>query len=90
VAKLTSLRDSTAASYVVVADSIRAIVTRAGPNPDPARLFASMRPELLKGRTTARETLEAAHSILTPAQWAKVPERIRAPGGGRRGGNGGP
>jgi hypothetical protein len=90
VAKLTTLRDSTAASYAVVADSIRAIVTRAGPNPDPARLFASMRPELLKGRTTERQTLEAAHSILTPAQWAKVPERIRAPGGGRRGGNGGP
>jgi len=90
VAKLTTLRDSTAASYAVVADSIRAIVTRAGPNPDPARLFASMRPELLKGRTTSRQTLEAARSILTPEQWAKVPERIRAPSGNRRGGSGGP
>ena len=91
VVKLTALRDTTAASYAVVADSIRAIITRAGPNPDPARLFASMRPELTKGRATARATLEAAHAILTPEQWAKVPERIKTPGGGRRGGrNGGP
>ena len=32
-----------------------------------------------------------AQAILTPEQWAKVPERIKAPGSGRRGrGDGGP
>jgi LTXXQ motif family protein len=86
VVKLTALRDSAALVYSAVADSIRAAVTKAGPNADPARLFAAMRPQLTKGRATSREILQQAQAILTPAQWAKVPERIRAPGGARRGG----
>ena len=90
LAKLTALRDSTAATYAVIADSIRAAVAKAGANADPARLFATMRPHLTKGRAIAREVLQQAQSILTPEQWAKVPERIRAPGGSRRGFGNGP
>jgi Carboxypeptidase regulatory-like domain/LTXXQ motif family protein len=91
VVKLTALRDSTAATYAVVADSIRAAMAKAGPNADPARLFAVMRPQLTKGRALSKQVLEQAQAILTPEQWAKVPERIKAPGGARRGrGNGGP
>lgn len=90
VVKLTALRDSTAASYAAIADSIRAAVTKAGSNADPARLFATMRPHLAKGRAISREVLQQAQSILTPEQWAKVPERIRAPGAGRRGFGNGP
>jgi hypothetical protein len=75
----------------VIADSIRAAVTKAGPNADPARLFATMRPQLTKGRTISRDVLHRAQAILAPEQWAKVPERIRAPDAGRRGrGNYGP
>jgi Carboxypeptidase regulatory-like domain len=91
VVKLTALRDSTAAIYAVVADSIRVTVTKAGPNADPARLFATMRPQLTKGRAVSKQVLDQAQAILTPEQWAKVPERIKTPGGARRGrGNGGP
>jgi len=91
VVKLTALRDSTAAIYSVVAVSIRAAVTKAGPNADPARLFATMRPQLTKGRAMSKQVLDKAQAILTPEQWAKVPERIKTPGSGRRGrGNGGP
>ena len=91
VVKLAALRDSTAATYAVVADSIRAEVAKAGPNADPARLFAMMRPQLTKGRAVSKQVLEQAQRILTPEQWAKVPERIKAPGGARRGrANGGP
>jgi hypothetical protein len=91
VVKLTALRDSTAAAYAVVADSIRAAVTKAGPNADPSRLFATMRPQLTKGRAMSREIVTKAQAILTPEQWAKVPERIKTPGGARRGqGRGGP
>ena len=91
VVKLTALRDSTAATYATIADSIRAAVTKAGPNADPARLFAAMRPQLTKGRAMSRQVLVQAHAILTPEQWAKVPEQIKAPGGARRGrGEGGP
>ena len=44
-----------------------------------------------KGRAVSKQALEQAQTILTPEQWAKVPERIKAPGGARRGrGNGGP
>jgi hypothetical protein len=85
VVRLTALRDSTASSYAVIADSIRAAVTRAGPNADPARLFATMRPQLTKGRAISQQVLKQARAILTPEQWMKVPERIRAPGAGRRG-----
>jgi len=84
VVRLTALRDSTAASYSAIADSIRDAVTKAGPNPDPARLFATMRPQLGKGRAISRDVLQQAQSILTPEQWAKVPERIKAPGSRRR------
>ena len=82
VVRLTALRDSTAAIYSVVADSIRATVTKAGPNADPARLFATMRPQLTKGRAMSKQVLEQAQTILTPEQWAKVPDRIKAPGSG--------
>lgn len=85
VVKLTTLRDSTAATYAVIADSIRAAVTKAGPNADPAQLFAAMRPHLTKGRAISREVLQQAQGILTPEQWAKVPEEIKAPRAGRRG-----
>jgi hypothetical protein len=85
VVKLTALRDSTAAKYEGIADSIRAAVTKVGANADPARMFAAMRPQLTKGRAMSREVLEESHAILTPEQWAKVPERIKSPGAGRRG-----
>ncbi|MEP7065100.1 MAG: carboxypeptidase regulatory-like domain-containing protein [Gemmatimonadota bacterium] len=90
VVALTLLRDSTAAKYAVIADSIRVGLTKVGANADPARMFAVMRPQLTKGRALSRDVLQRAQAILTPEQWAKVPERIRAPGAGRRGfgGNG--
>ena len=54
VVKLTALRDSTATSYAAIADSIRATMTKAGANADPARLFAAMRPQLTKGRAMSQ------------------------------------
>ncbi|MBK5188715.1 MAG: TonB-dependent receptor, partial [Gemmatimonadaceae bacterium] len=50
VVRLTALRDSAASAYAMAADSIRAAITKAGPNADPTRLFAAMRPQLTKGR----------------------------------------
>jgi hypothetical protein len=85
VVKLTALRDSAAASYATIADSMRAAATKVGPNAEPARLFAAMRPQLTKGRAMSRDVLQQAQKILTPEQWAKVPERIKSPGAGRRG-----
>ncbi len=89
VVKLTALRDSTASSYMVISDSIRATITKAGSNADPARLFAAMRPQITKGRVISRQVLQQVQGILTPEQWAKVPERIRTSGAGRRGFGGG-
>jgi hypothetical protein len=83
--KLGALRDSAATGYAAIGDSIRAVIAKAGPNADPARLFAAMRPQLTKGRAMSRRILEEAHALLTPEQWAKVPDRIKAPGGARRG-----
>jgi hypothetical protein len=90
VAGLEALRDSFGIRNRVRADSLRAAVEREGATPDPARLLAVVRPLVEAGRQDADAVLQAIRSVLTPEQWAKLPERLRAPpqrlrrpGGGR-------
>ncbi len=80
VRQLTALADSTTAGNTRLADSARAMIEKAGANPDPARLFDSLRPMLTQGQAKAQDALKAVQSVLTAEQWAQVPERIRAPG----------
>ena len=58
---------------------MRAIVQKAGNNPDPASLFGQIRPKLEEGRANLQRALDDAQSILTAEQWAKVPERVKNP-----------
>ena len=83
-ARLTVLSDSLDAHNRIVADSVQAVIERAGSNPDPAILFAAIRPKLQAGRDNVRKALEAARAVLTPAQWAKLPDSIRNPADRRR------
>jgi hypothetical protein len=88
-AKLRVLADSVTAEHKVLAAAIQAEVTKAGPNPDPARLFAALRPTLQSAQAGVRKAIADVQAVLTAEQWAKVPERIRTPRGRGAGGPGG-
>ncbi|MBA2626736.1 MAG: carboxypeptidase regulatory-like domain-containing protein [Gemmatimonadales bacterium] len=86
-AALKHLADSVRKDHEALVTLIQNEVTKAGPSPDPARLFAALRPQLQAVQTGAVKALAQVQAVLTPEQWARVPERIRVP---RRGGPGGP
>jgi hypothetical protein len=88
-AKLRVLADSVTAEHKALAATIQAEVTKAGPNPDPARLFAALRPALQSAQAGVRKAIADVQAVLTAEQWAKVPERIRTPRGRGAGGPGG-
>jgi hypothetical protein len=79
VERLTRLRDSLAARN----DSLVALATeqaaRAGGGGDPAATFAAVRPTLEAARDGYRATLDSVRAVLTPEQWAKLPEEVRNP-----------
>lgn len=83
------MRDTVAARYARFIADVRAKRAKLGNNVDPAVLFATLRPELARGRVIVDEGVAAAQAILTPAQWAKVPDDIKRPGRGFGGGPGG-
>jgi Carboxypeptidase regulatory-like domain len=58
-------------------------------NPDPMTVFAKLQPSMAEGRKLATQAINEAKAVLTPAQWAKVPESIKSPGLRRGGGEGG-
>jgi hypothetical protein len=57
-------------------------------SPDPMTIFAKVQPFMTEGRKQATQAINDAKAILTPAQWAKVPESIKSPGLRREGGEG--
>ena len=58
-------------------------------NPDPMTVFAKLQPSMTEGRKLATQAITEAKALLTPAQWAKVPESIKTPGLRRGDGEGG-
>jgi hypothetical protein len=58
-------------------------------NPDPMTVFAKLQPSIAQGRKLATQAINDAKAILTPQQWAKVPESIKTPGIRRGDGEGG-
>lgn len=91
VTRLTAVADTMSAAVRAVGDSARAITERAGPSTEPMRLMLSLQPLLQRLRMVQQEALRASEAILTPEQWAQVPDRIKSPGGpfGRGPGQGG-
>jgi hypothetical protein len=57
--------------------------------PDPMTIFAKLQPSMAEGRKLATQAINDAKAILTPEQWAKVPDSIKTPGVRREGGGGG-
>ncbi|HET7614622.1 MAG TPA: TonB-dependent receptor [Gemmatimonadaceae bacterium] len=49
-------------------------------SPDPMTVFAKLQPSMTEGRKLATQAINDAKAILTPEQWAKVPDSIKTPG----------
>jgi hypothetical protein len=84
VSRLQAISDSLESQNRALSDTIRSIIERAGDRPDPAVLFARIRPLLIRVREHGREALAHARETLTPEQWGQLPESIRSPQTRRR------
>jgi hypothetical protein len=60
-----------------LADVVRKDLASAGANPDMMALMARLRPRLEEARKRIERVVESTRSVLTPEQWAKLPESIR-------------
>jgi hypothetical protein len=89
VARLAPVRDSLAARNTRWATEVRALIARQGNNPDQATLFSAIRPKLGERGQILQQAMREAQTILTPEQWAKVPETVKNPFRGGFGGQGG-
>jgi hypothetical protein len=58
-------------------------------SPDPMTVFAKLQPSMTEGRKLATQAINDSKAILTPVQWAKVPDSIKTPGLRRGDGEGG-
>ena len=58
-------------------------------SPDPMTIFTKLQPTIAEARKLATQGINDAKAILTPAQWAKVPDAIKSPGLRREDGGGG-
>jgi hypothetical protein len=84
VVRLTRIRDSLDVRNKQLSEAVRAEIEKAGANPDPGALFGALRPKLEQGRTNTQRAVAEAKAILTPAQWARLPDRIKALNGAGR------
>jgi hypothetical protein len=78
--RLTTLRDSLDAKNQRISEAVRAEIEKAGANPDPATLFSRLRPRLDEGRANTLKAMAEAKAILTPEQWAQLPDRVKNAG----------
>ena len=87
VTRLQPLADTIAVHNDSVAAEIRSRVDKAGTNPDLRVLLATLRPRLTEARDVRTRAMKEVQKILTPAQWARVPNNLKS-GGGFGGGGG--
>ncbi|HVZ49738.1 MAG TPA: carboxypeptidase regulatory-like domain-containing protein [Gemmatimonadaceae bacterium] len=98
VAELTRLQDSLYLKVDTLAVRLQAKMQSLGNNAEPGALQIQIRPLLVDAQQLGLTSVHQAQVILTPEQWAKLPDRIKhpqaifgpAPGAGGRGGRGGP
>ncbi|MFO0396709.1 MAG: hypothetical protein ACK51E_08800 [Gemmatimonadota bacterium] len=88
IQKLQVVNDSLIARNDALGKQIREKIQKLGNNPDPSLVFREIRPEIDRVRSMFAATLKEAEAVMTPAQWAKVPNNLRNPFGGFGGGGG--
>jgi hypothetical protein len=79
VARLQAISDSLDAATRVVSDSLIAESRRAGEHADPTTVYDRLRLKLAEGRRHIRHAREAAQRVLTPRQWARLPDAVKTP-----------
>ncbi len=90
VARLHALSDSLRIASDTALDSLAATLAAAAKDGDPRTLALKIRPRLEGARRLALQAVDQAKAVLTPEQWAKVPESIKTPFRQRQQGPGGP
>jgi len=88
VTRLTAVSDTLAARATAIREAIRNIAQKQM-NSGPQAMFAAIRPKIAEGRAALTTALSDAKAILTPVQWARVPDEVKHPrilgAAGRRG-----
>ena len=79
VVQLNVISDSLAAQSQRLGDEVRAMLAKAGNNPDPSVVMAQLRPKLEEGRKNMTGAMKQAEGVLTPEQWKQVPQNVRNP-----------
>lgn len=79
VARLTGLRAALDLRIDTLALDLQRRLERIGNNADPAAMMAELRGPQDEAQKLQAQALKDAQSVLTPAQWAKVPPRIKNP-----------
>ncbi|HEX9728369.1 MAG TPA: carboxypeptidase regulatory-like domain-containing protein [Gemmatimonadales bacterium] len=77
VASLESIRDSLVAANDSLATELKAEIDAYGTNREPRGLLALIQPKLQEARINLRRSVAAVRAVLTPEQWALLPEGIR-------------
>lgn len=79
IAKLQPLSDSLDARNSLLADSVRVLMEKAGNGANPRELFTRLSPRLNEIRANNAAALGEARSVLTKAQWEKLPDSVKNP-----------
>jgi len=79
ISKLRPIADSLGAKNMKLQAEIQKEMKNAGANPDFGALMGRMRPRTEAMGKNSREALQQAQAVLSPEQWAKVPDRIKNP-----------
>jgi hypothetical protein len=88
VSRLEALREAHDGQVNTLAAAVSERVARIGNNADPQAMMQVMREPLADAQRLQREALAALRAALTPAQWEKLPPRIKSPPAGFPGAGG--
>ncbi|MEP6732938.1 MAG: carboxypeptidase regulatory-like domain-containing protein [bacterium] len=75
--KLVALSDAIAIKADKVADELADVLTSAGNAPDPAVIGARMQGKTDEARKIAEKSVADLKDVLTPEQWAKLPDSVK-------------
>jgi hypothetical protein len=87
--RLHTLSDSLAPRVDQLTSAIADMLMSAGSNPDPQVIFARLSGRTAEARRMAEKAIADLKATLTPAQWDKLPESVKAVPTGRGLGGGG-
>lgn len=88
VARLTALQEAHDGRINTLVTAVQDRLARVGNNADPQAMFQQLREPIAEAQKLREEGLKALQEALTPAQWEKVPPRIKSPQMGFPGGMG--